>query len=143
MAILPTILDITCTKSLAILSKYLVPFSTRPISSDVMLGAPAYPLIKKHYSNISRRITPARITGITGFSRVIARKAPSPILKFRAGVSFCVSYLSEMLAFKCMFLGSWVFWVSGTFRHLQPFSENRHFQAFSGKIRHFQALSEA
>ena len=39
---------------------------------------------------------------------------------------------------KFMFLGSWAFWASGTFRHFQPFSENkiRRFQACSGKIRH-------
>ena len=40
---------------------------------------------------------------------------------------------------RLMFLGSWAFWASGTSRHFQPFSENkkiRHFQAFSGKIRH-------
>ena len=44
---------------------------------------------------------------------------------------------------KFMFLGSWVFWASGTFRHFQPFSENifRHLQTRSVKIRHFQAFS--
>ena len=45
---------------------------------------------------------------------------------------------------KFMFLGSWVFWASGTFNHSQRTKSGifTHFQALSeGKIRHFRAKS--